>query len=897
MFSSLAGHDTNRVTFVDLERAFRQWSSGRDLDTTRGWKWFKRWEAFNASRTNPDGSLPSPSVFWEEASQIAGRKGGVGERASAEGWAPIGPTALADSEYISYAPGLGRINCMAFHPTDSNTLWIGASQGGIWKSVNGGNSWAPLGDDLPILRISDISVDPNDPETIYIALGDYAYVGVDLVHTDRKRNTHYGMGVYKTTDGGATWNPTGLSFRLTDYDGSLIRRVFVDPRDSRRLVAAGTGGVWRSSDGGESWSHGSEEFIWDIDRSPADPDVLYATTGFLYAFQTGNAGIIRSTDFGETWQHLPVDIPSKNAVQRIELAISPSDPSRIYAVACNLGGAFYGFYRSTDAGDTWSKPLGTEDELNILGSLNGRPDRGDSYGQGIYDLAILVDPKNSDHVLVGGINIWATEDGGSSWDGVSYWLEQYGPSLHGDQHFFAYNPLNERFYVCNDGGIYSTDQIVTGSWDEALSGSRHSWPTVWTNLTNGLNITSFYRLSVGRGPVERVIAGAQDNSTYYFNGTSWAHTFGGDGMECIISPDDPQKLYGSAQYGSLMFSPNGGRSIRYNLSQSIIREHNEQGEWSTPLAMDPSNPDILYAAYGNLWKSIDNDTVWNAISSFAPEASSGQVLPATAMAISVPDPSVIYIARRIDHPLGVPSQLWMTSTGGNSWRNVTDGLPDSLYITSVATHGGDPKTAWVTCGGFIDGTKVYRTTDAGSSWENISKNLPNVPVNCIVHDTLSTGNTIYAGTDLGVYYTNDGLDRWYPFNRNLPNVIVSELEIHYGSRKLYAATFGRGIWAAGLLPPTILSVDGTGSGTRREIEIYPNPNHGRFTVDLRDARPRLPLTVSIIDVTGRTIYRNEIIPGNDHDRIPIDIDPGYGTYFLKVSDGSLTNVVRFVVDR
>jgi len=895
--SSLAGRDTGEVSFVDLERAFRQWSSGKDLAKAHGWKWFKRWEAFNASRANPDGTLPGPSILWHEATRVRGNKTDAAKTASAEGWAPVGPTALADSQYIAYQPGLGRINCVAFHPTDPNTLWIGASQGGIWKSIDGGEHWTPLGDDLPILRISDISVDPNDPETIYIALGDYAYVGVDLVHTDRKRNTHYGMGVYKTTDGGATWSPTGLSFRLTDYDGSLIRRVFIDPGDSRRLVAAGTGGIWRSSDAGETWRHGSEAFIWDIDRSPANPDILYATTGFLYAFQTGSAGIIRSTDFGATWEHLDIAIPPKNAVQRIELAVSPSDPSTLYAVACDIDGAFYGFYRSTDSGTTWSATATAESGPNILGSFTGSQDQGDFYGQGAYDLTILVDPGNNDHVFVGGINIWATENAGSAWNCTGYWVDQFGPSVHADQHFLAWNPLNKRFYVCNDGGIYSTDSIISGSWDAVLAGEQYSWPTRWTNLTNGLNITSFYRLSVGRGATERVIAGAQDNSTYYFDGTSWAHTFGGDGMECIISPNNPKKIYGSAQFGSLMSSSDGGRTIRYDLAGPIIRDYNEQREWTAPLAMDPSNPDVLYLAFGNLWKSTGDDTLWSPISSFAPEQPAGFVPPATAMAISTADPNYIYIGKRVDYLSKIPSRLWMTSTGGSSWRDVTAGLPDSLYITYIATHGRDPGRAWAVFGGFVDGVKVYETTDAGMSWRNVSKNLPNVPVNCIVHDTMSTANTVYVGTDIGVYYTTDSLDRWYPFNLNLPNVIVSELEIGYDSRKLYAATFGRGIWAASLLPPTPLSVDGNGSGVRREMSVYPNPNRGRLTIELRNVRPHRPLSVTIIDITGRTIYRNRIVPEGDATQMPIDLDEAYGTYFAKVSDGSTSNVVRFVVDR
>ncbi|MCB0578413.1 MAG: hypothetical protein KDD10_03775, partial [Phaeodactylibacter sp.] len=298
-----------------LEAAFDNWAAQRDLSQEKGWKWYARWLHEQTVRANEDGSFGNQEpLFRAAAEKVAREQAGVAGRSP--GWMPAGPEDYATivTEYI--IRGMGRINCITFHPTDANTFWVGVAQGGIWKTTNSGQSWMPLDNGLPILRISDIAVNPNNPDELYVSVGDYAYIGAGLDLDDRKRHTHYGMGVYKTTNGGQSWQPTGLTFDQTGRDGSLTRRVFVHPEDGRRLVAAGLFGIRTSEDGGDTWANISGEMIWDIEQDPSDPDVLYASTAWVRNLDAGTAGIWKSTDFGQNWTELNTNIPPTNQVQR-----------------------------------------------------------------------------------------------------------------------------------------------------------------------------------------------------------------------------------------------------------------------------------------------------------------------------------------------------------------------------------------------------------------------------------------------------------------------------------------------------------------------------------------------------------------------------------------------------
>ncbi|MFW5701862.1 MAG: WD40/YVTN/BNR-like repeat-containing protein, partial [Bacteroidota bacterium] len=457
----IAAQETIDFSQMDSPRIFSeqyyQFIKSRDY-SGRGYKWTGRWLWNSQFR---QGQAQNAAEYLRAARTLDSYRSKRDIPLSQSGWSPVGPRTLGRSYDTASGHGIGRINCVAFHPSDPNTLWIGSPHGGIWKSTTGGQSWIPQGDELPVTAISDICVDPNDPDIIYISTGDYGVVS----HLSQFSlfGNGFGMGVFKSTNGGDSWAPTGLSFELSDYQTSLTRRVFVHPDNSDGLIAAGTSGVFVSSDAGETWQNTFKNMIWDIEKNPANPDVLYAYS-FNEPFRpSADRRLIKSTDFGATWDTLNIDLPA-DSVWRCELAISPIDNDLIYLVASNNRNGFFGLYCSTDAGESWER-RSSHEEINILdwyaGTLRG--------GQASYDLTIICDREDKDRIYVGGVNLWGSTDGGRTWDIISHWADFFGESLHADQHFSAFNPLDGKYYFCNDGGITRTSAVHIGRKDSSVA--------------------------------------------------------------------------------------------------------------------------------------------------------------------------------------------------------------------------------------------------------------------------------------------------------------------------------------------------------------------------------------------------------------------------------------------
>jgi photosystem II stability/assembly factor-like uncharacterized protein len=833
----------------------------------------------------PNGEFYDGAVFYKEAERVAKLK--LNQNSSrASGWVPVGPDQRASS---SLTKGMGRINCIAFHPTDANTFWVGVAQGGVWKTTNSGSTWTPLTDDLPILRISDIAIDPVDPDIIYICVGDYGYIDIALDLDDRKRHSHYGLGVYKSIDGGANWSATGLTYQLTELDGSLMRRVLIDPNNTSNLVAAGVSGIWTSSDAGSTWLQTQDSLIWDIEIDPNNSNVVYASTGHLKEQQWGSAGIMKSTDFGSTWTLLSTGIPPTGAVQRVELAIAPTNSNHLYAIACDYNEGLYGVYSSLNAGSTWS--LVNSGQTNILEWYDGTG----AGGQGTYDLSILVDPTNENKIYTGGVNIWGSADGGATFDAVSLWYDSYGPGLHADQHQFKYNPLDNKFYVCNDGGLVRTSQILIGSWNDANNFPNYQWPTTWEYVSDGMQTNSFYAVGISEGNSGNFSAGAQDNATYFNNNSNWSNLFGGDGMHTMLHPTDPNTIYGSSQYGRILYSTNGGSNLSH-----MFKPPGEDGEWVTPFMFAPSTTNQIYGGFGNLHVASPGSSFNNPLTSFADMPGASVPAPISQFNISESDPDHIYIAKRIYHSYNQLSELWVTGDGGLTWTNRTSGLPDSSYFTSVEVDNDDPLNAWVVVAGFEAGKHVYHTTDGGITWQNETFDLPNLPTNCIIHRDESIYNTVYVATDIGVYYSNDTLNSWIAYNQNLPNVIVSDLEIHYSDEKLYAATFGRGVWTSDLIIEMDSTTDSTNTALIPDIynmgiDIFPNPNNGQFTLRINQASAG-QLLMEVIDIMGKSVYQEKVRIQAMEFQNNYDLHLTSGMYFLKVSSGNRMRSLRFIVE-
>jgi photosystem II stability/assembly factor-like uncharacterized protein len=841
----------------DHEQQFKAWLEQQPKGT-KGWKWMARYENDLLRRINSEGEMPSSEVLLNTNKEFEKlRETSANARIKAPEWTPAGP--YGDSNLF----GIGRVNCIAFHPKDSLTFYIGFGQGGIWKTTNGGESYIPLGDNLPILRVSGITLDPNNPEIIYLSVADFAYIGYDLYTADRKRNTYYGIGVWKSIDGGKTWKQTGLKNQLSEGINSITRSVWVNPRNSKEVVVVGTKGVFKSYDGGDSWSAKVlDKMSSSLVQHPTNSNILFASAVYVATTKQGAAGLWKSEDAGNTWKLLPTGI-NVTAVQRVEVAISPSNPNLIYAVSCDINNGFEGFYRSFDTGETWQKSAFRGNLLSTAYSASG--------GQGFYDLCILVHPTKPQTVYVGGLILNETTDGGNSWRQATGYT-----TIHPDQHAMAYNPLNKTIYLCNDGGVYATKEIIANTLQN-LS---------WKFVSKGVNATSCYRLGVSEDG-KKIIMGAQDNNMYLTEiGKSWTSEFGGDGMEGALVDN---YVYGSSQYGYIsFFDINDARKQE----KQVFPPTNDGGEWTTPYVINSAKKQVIIAG-GNVFKGpVGKDRgSFSPISNFKIFGTTKYPQVSSALAVPQSNSDIIYVAKKNTPLSKLPADLWRTTNNGDFWENITNNIYKDSYITYLTVDDKNPDRVWATLSNFVEGEKIYFSSDGGKNWQNISYNLPNIPANCIVYQSDDNTDILYAGMDIGVYYLIEGSKEWKPLLGNLPNVIVHELEINKITKKLYAATFGRGVWVIDLLTEQLPQVADFYS---MNVSLYPNSNKGDFTIKADYNNVEL---IQIVDIMGRTYYEEVLSQkalkfGKKFNVIGLQS----GLYFVKLINSSQTKVIRMVVE-
>ncbi len=841
------------------EQKFRDWLF-RQPQGTRGWKWMARYENELLRRIDTTGSMPPSEVLLNTAQNLDNlRKNNENARQKTSSWTPAGP--YGNTTLF----GIGRVNCIAFHPKDSLTFYIGFGQGGIWKTTNGGESYSPLGDNLPILRISGITLDPNNPETLYISLADFAYIGYDLYTADRKRNTYYGIGVWKSTNGGKTWQQTGLKNQLSEGITSITRTIWVNPQNSKEVVVVGTKGIFKSFDGGDTWSNKVlDKMTSALVQHPTNSNILFASAVYVASTKQGEAGIWKSEDAGNTWKALTTGI-GKTTVQRVELAISPTNPNLIYAVSCDINNGFEGFYRSSDNGETWQKSAFRGNLLSTAYSATG--------GQGFYDLCIMVHPTKPQTVYVGGLILNETTDAGNTWRQATGYT-----TIHPDQHAFGYNPLNKTIYLCNDGGVYATKEII------ASTVANLSWKFV----SKGVNATSCYRLGISADG-NKILTGAQDNNMFLSQSEgSWTSEFDGDGMEGAFSKN---YIYGSSQYGFISF---------YNLNEANKQQtavfppatNNDTGEWTTPFVINEKSNQIIIAG-GNIHKlEIAQDrSKLNTISNFKIYGTTRYPQVSTALAVPKSDANTIYIAKKATPLLKQSAELWRTINNGEFWENITNDIYKDSYVTYLTVDDNFPDRVWATLSNFEEGKKVFYSSNGGKNWENISYNLPNLPANTIVYQTDNETDILYVGMDIGVYYLVEGTKEWKPLMSNLPNVIVHELEINPISKKLYAATFGRGIWVTDLLNEKSPQSD---AFYEMSASVYPNPNNGTFSLktDYNNIDK-----IQIIDILGRIRHEESLQPKALKFGKRFEItNLQSGLYFIRLISGDLSKALKMVIN-
>jgi len=735
------------------------------------WKIFKRWEWFNESRIDKQsGAFPSkgPSQVLLEYNQQ-----NFQSRSPINGggnWTSSGPT-TNNSGYS----GTGRLNCVTFHPSDINTFWVGAPAGGLWKTTNGGANWAVLTDDNDVLGVSTIALHPNytTNQTLFIGTGDRDGGSIWTLGGGQS-NDNNGIGILKSTDDGNTWAATGLSF--TTDQKVIINEILIDPNNASIMIAATSQGIYKSSDAGVNWVLNTiDNFNYiDLDFKPGDFSTIYASTKEYW----NDSKIYKSTDSGDNWS----EVLSVTAGFRIQLAVSANNPSIVYALAANNSSGLKGIYKSTNSGNSFSVVYAGSDDDSLINNVNHGllnyfcDGSGSNEGQGSYDLCLAADPNNANVIFLGGVNTWKSSDGGISWNNSNMWNSSSyhnscgSPEVHADKHYLIFQNGSSTLFECNDGGIYKTTN----------SGAT------WTDLTGDLSISQLYRIGASSITKNEVIAGLQDNGTKLFSSNNWSDVKGGDGMECLIDFTDDNVQYGTYVNGQLDITTDHWVN-QISISDNI--PGGENGAWVSPYVIDPVNNQTIYIGYEEVWKTVDRGNNWTEISNLN---ISGKI---RSMAISESNNQFLYIANQ--------DTIWKTTNGGNSWTDITGNLPTGTnYITYIAIKNNDPNTVWVTFGNY-NSDKVYQTIDGGVSWTDISTGLPPIPTMTIVQNKDNTvENELYVGTDIGVYQ-KIGTNNWTPFCSGLPNVVVAELEIYYNpinsdSNKLWAGTFGRGLWSSNL---------------------------------------------------------------------------------------------------
>jgi photosystem II stability/assembly factor-like uncharacterized protein len=664
-------------------------------------------------------------------------------------WLPLGPRNIN-----------GRIRALAIHPTDANTVYAGSANAGVWVTSDAGKCWTPLMHDQDALEIGALCTHLTNPAAPAGAVTIYAGTGEPTWEPG-----YAGIGVLKSIDGGTTWTATG-TIGNERHSVILVDPTSLTANPAATVVYAGgtPGGLYKSTNGGATWTPMLAKEITGLAMDPTNPDVLYAAVK--------NEGIFRYDPLLNAWNAFNAGFPTPFPLLCL-IAICPAAPYTKYA---KLDQKVYVF--DENAGQ-W-KSIGQHG--------------GETYG--FWNNVLAVDPTAADIVFAGGAALERSSDGGKHWTTIG--------ALHEDQHALVFDPGNHlKVYAGNDGGVFHG--VYTQPNDSGT----------WTDVSNGLIITQFYQVGASPLPsldLDILGGGSQDNGTNLTTGgLTYANIYGGDGGFLIFDPAAPQILYFESQNGGIAKSINGGNTFE------AANTGFPGGPFVTPIVLDPHSPPepnrVLFAGgsakkgTNQVYRSTDSAQNW---SSCSPDLG-GQVI---AIAIAPSTSAIVYAVTD-------SGSVWRSSDGGATFANWTDitgrvnpaaaPLPQRA-ATDVAVHPSDPDTVFVTFSGTNSATPsaqghVFRgsSTDGWQTWrwDNLSSNLPDTPTNAIQVST-DVPNTLYIGTDVGVFRTTNGGGYWQDFGAGLPNVVVADIAFSTNEDALRAATYGWGIWEIelnGACPP------------------------------------------------------------------------------------------------
>jgi len=695
-------------------------------------------------------------------------------------------SAYSGLKFRSIGPALtsGRIADIAVNPAKPHEFYLAIASGGVWKTTNNGTTFDPIFDGEGSYSIGCVSMAPSNASVVWVGSGE----------NNNQRSVAYGDGVYKSTDGGASWKNMGLK------ESEHIGMIAVHPEDENTVYVAAYGplwsaggerGIYKTTDGGETWDlilEVSEHTGFnEIHMDPRDPNLLYATAHqrrrhvFTYIDGGPETAIYKSTDGGANWKNLESGLP-KNDMGRIGMDISPANPDVVYAIikATENGG----FYRSEDRGESWKK-------------------MSDYQTSGNYYQEIVCHPYDVDKVY--SMNTWLhhTEDGGKNFQKTGE------KSKHVDNHCMWIDPLQpEHWRVGCDGGLYET-------WNAAED---------WMYYPN-LPITQFYKVAVDNDePFYNVYGGTQDNNTqggpsrttsqHGIMNSDWYVTNGGDGFEPAIDPENPDIVYGQAQYGWLVrYDKKSGERVAIQ-PQPGKDEAAYRWNWDAPLLISPHNNKRLYFAANKIFKSEDRGDSWETISPDLTQQLDRNTFkvmdkvwgPDAVMknkSTSIYGNIVAFDESPVKEGLlyaGTDDGLIQISEdGGDSWTKISSvsGVPERTYVNMLRASLYDENVVYAVFNNHKEGDfkpYVYRSSNRGKSWTSISSNLPERgSAYAIVQDHVDK-DLLFVGTEFGVFFTNDGGANWLQIKGGIPTIAARDLEIQRRENDLVVASFGRSFY-------------------------------------------------------------------------------------------------------
>ncbi|MDH7514844.1 MAG: T9SS type A sorting domain-containing protein [Bacteroidota bacterium] len=770
----------------------------------------------------------------------------------------------------------GRIRGIAIHPSNPDIVYLCTASGGVWKSLNFGQSWFCISNEFPMLPVGAIAIDPGNPNRVYAGTGEPAGAGYQNGgYTNGRINGSpiwsAGAGVMRSDDGGMNWS------QKTWSNPYAVHRLAVHPEGGDTVLAATITGLYKTTNGGNSWSRTSVGVITDVQYKPGQPSRVYIAMGD----DDGDAanGIYVSDAGGRSfsWRKTGVNFPAGDSCGRICLAVSPADPDRLYAAVArsfrtitSSENDFLMLLVSRDGGETWER------KINAISTSF-------TNGQAYYDLALAVSPTDPDFVLLGGLDVHRSTNGGTSFvrvsrDDVPMTDARY---VHVDIHAFAFKPGEPNtIMVGNDGGIsISTDR-----------GSS------WQRRVLNLGTVQYYTCNYDPSNPTTYVGGSQDNGThgkFTTDNAAWYELYGGDGGSIVIDPARPTVRY----LNSLLSNPSGPGYVRPVIRTGIGNalpmysglnsgENPDRWNWIPPLLFHPTDRTRLYTATQYVYvvrnPDVGNNPTWRLIS---PEL--GSIV--TKLAVVPSDGERMYAVT-------ANGWAWVTtnlSATSPTWTKISNGLP-ARWLTDIAIDPSNPQSVYVTASGYGAG-HVFKTTDAGQSWVNITGDLPDIPANAIVRSR-DDANTLFVATDLGVFVTTNGGTNWRRYGTGLPNVIVYDMKLTPDNR-LLAATFGRGMWTTS----AVVSVGNTpaAASTFTLHQNFPTlPSNNETFIPFSLVR-KAEVSLQLYDVSGRlqcVVFEGTLSPG-EH-RMPVRLEKlPAGTYFYALSSNGERQTRKLIVIR